>query len=123
MKTKSIIKKANHYLVLFLLFTAMLFSSVTAHAEANEKYPVKPLSKKEIKLLTEQESTERVELLEQRLLDISQVDLSYLSAKDKKALQKEVKDIQKELKTHVSVGLYIGGGTLLILILLLIFVF
>lgn len=118
MKKEKINKKTNKNIILFLFSIALIFFSFTSVGNEKDKYPVKPLSKKEFKQLSEKETIERVQLLEQRLQDIHNTDISSLSLENKKKLQKEVRDIKKELKSH-AVGIYIGGGALVIILLLI----
>jgi hypothetical protein len=66
--------------------------------------------------------TERVEArnerMIQRLEEIKAMDVSTMSRKEKRALRKEVKHIEKSLNT--SGGIYISAGALLVIIILLI---
>jgi hypothetical protein len=70
------------------------------------------------KVLTEMETVRMQELL-QRLQYIKGMDKSALNSMEKKAMRKEVKNINKEMKT-LSGGVYISVAAAIIIILLLI---
>lgn len=54
-----------------------------------------------------------------RLDEIKAMDMSNLKSKDKRALHKEVRSINKRLKA-ISGGVYISAGTLIVILILLI---
>lgn len=58
--------------------------------------------------------------LENRLHEIKAMDLSSLNNKEKRALRKEVKSIQRQMDGG---GVYVSVGALIIIILLLILIF
>ena len=64
----------------------------------------------------------RVKVLQFRLQQINEMDLNQLDMQQKKALKKEVKEIQKELKTTGN-GIYISVGGIIIILLILILIF
>lgn len=66
------------------------------------------------------DNTARVHELENRLEEIKAMDLDSKSRAEKRALRKEVKHIQREMKTMSSGGVYISVGSLIIILLLLI---
>jgi len=62
------------------------------------------------------------EALEERLYEISAMDISSLNGPEKIALRSEVKSIKKELQALDNGGLYISVGAAIIIILLLIII-
>ncbi len=60
-------------------------------------------------------------LLEERIKEIEEMDISSMSRTEKKTLRKEVKAINKELKENNG-GIYISVGAGIIIILLLILI-
>ena len=56
-----------------------------------------------------------VDNMRERLEEIREMDKAEMSSKDKKELKKELKDMKK-----ASGGIYIGAGTLLLAILLIV---
>lgn len=66
------------------------------------------------------EKEARVHELENRLEEIKAMDLSSKSRAEKRELRKEVRHIEKEMKTMSSGGVYISVGSLIIILLLLI---
>jgi hypothetical protein len=61
--------------------------------------------------------------LESRISEISSMDKSTMNNKEKRALKKELKTDQNELRTINGGGIYISVGALIIIILLLIILF
>ena len=90
----------------------MLFIAVPGFA--NETTPV-------VKNTTPNEATAaRVEVLTNRLEEIKAMDIKSISRLEKKALRKEVRSIEKEIKQINNNGVYISVGGIIIIILLLI---
>jgi hypothetical protein len=61
----------------------------------------------------------KAEQLIKRLEEIDGIDKSSLSQRDKRALRKEVRSIDKELR-EISGGIYISVGALILILILLI---
>jgi len=100
--------------VSFIFFLSLSFSLIAGDA-------IKPLDRKAIKNMSQEQRQIRVNVLEKRLKEIQSMDLQSLGRSDKKEIKMEVKDINKELKRHaISGGVYISVGALIIIILLLI---
>ncbi|MCX2745280.1 hypothetical protein OO013_15485 [Mangrovivirga sp. M17] len=98
--------------ILIILFTA--FSTILFAGE------IKPLDKETIKNMTDQQRTERVRLLEERIKEIENMDLKTMERPERKEIKKELRGIKKEMKQHASGGIYIGAGVLILIIILLI---
>lgn len=82
---------------------------------------IKPLDKKTIRSMTAEERQARVNVLENRLNDIQYLDLKTMNRAGRRDIKREVKDIQRELRTQaLEGGIYISAGALIIIILLLI---
>lgn len=64
----------------------------------------------------------RVNELETRLHEIEAMDIKSMSRTERRSLRKEVKAIEKEMKTMANNGVYISVGALIIIILLLILI-
>jgi hypothetical protein len=99
MSTKKIIP------VLMLAF-AISFVTPTFAAKAT---PVKTEVPKEV----------RAQQIENRLIEIRDMDKSNLSKVEKKELRKEVKSLKKEARSQ---GIYLSVGAIIIIILLLILI-
>jgi hypothetical protein len=96
----------------------MLFGIV---AITNANIPIEPLEEKQIQEMTDQEKQLRVEVLEERVAEIEAMEMGDLKWKEKRALKKELRQIEKEINMHINdTGIYISGGALLIIILLII---
>lgn len=67
-----------------------------------------------------EETSHRVAELETRLNEIKALDIKSMSRSERRVLRREVKAIEKEMKTMSSGGVYISVGGLIIIILLLI---
>ncbi len=100
-----------------LVFLSALFLfGLTAMANG----PVNKLSKDQVKEMTKSEHLQRMKVLENRVTEIRDIPLSTLSNSDKKDLKSELNYIRKEMKMHENAyGLYISGGALLVIILLI----
>jgi len=68
---------------------------------------------------TETSAARAIEL-ETRLNEIKSMDLKPMSRTEKRTLRKEVRGIEKEMKTMDNNGVYISVGAIIIIILLLI---
>ncbi len=101
-------KKVTFYLMMMVLSLSILPTQMIA----NEKNPT---------TLTEtpKEAPAEVKVLLNRLEEIKEMDKSKLKASDKKALRKEVRAINAELRTTGN-GIYLSVGAIIIVILLLI---
>jgi hypothetical protein len=84
-------------------------------AETDKKRKVEALPEKTENKLT----TEELNRLTRRVEEISDIDKSELTAKEKKELKKELKAIKANVKADGGY-VYIGAGTLLVIILLVI---
>lgn len=102
--------------ILIFGILAMTFTSALANSPTE---PFETLSKKEVKQLTAEESEERVVILTERLEYLQSVEVKDLEREERRAMKREVRDIEKELKAH-NVGVYISGSAIIIIILLLI---
>ncbi len=80
---------------------------------------ITPMTKKDLKALSEVEVAERVKMLESRVQEINAMDLSTMTRAEKRDVRKELREIQKENKTMGS-GVYLSVGAIIIIILLLI---
>jgi len=65
---------------------------------------------------------QRAHELQLRLNEISEIDVHQLSAQEKAALKKEIREIKREARQMENVYIYFGGGFLLLLILLIILI-
>lgn len=97
---------------IYLLATAILLS-VTAPAVTMAK-DAKPTETP----LTEQQQ-QRMQTIEQRVLEIKKMDKSSLSREERKELRSELKEMKKEAKAMAG-GVYLSVGAIIIIILLLI---
>ncbi len=96
-----------------MIFSLGVSSAFAAEPDKNEKKDALP-EKTENKL-----SEEELSRLTRRVEEIRDMDKSDLTAKEKKVLKKELKGIKETVKADGGY-IYIGAGTLLVVILLLI---
>ncbi|WP_107040311.1 hypothetical protein [Brumimicrobium mesophilum] len=106
MKTKKTL------IALFGALTLMLVPTTLTAQESD-----KPLTER-LKDRVVIEKEERTSDIESRLIEIKNMDLSDLDRSEKRALRKEVREIEKT--TAVGGGVYISVGGLLLIIILLI---
>jgi len=98
---------------IYFLATAILLSVASPAVMAKDSKPEKAP-------LTEQQQ-QRLNQIEQRVLEIKEMDRSSLSREDRKELRNELKDMKKEAKA-LSGGVYLSVGAIIIIILLLILI-
>lgn len=84
---------------------------------------INELDKKTVKEMSENERLERVQVLEERILELESTDLKSMPAAERRETKKELRYIQKEMKAHSSHGVYISTAGLVIIILLAIIIF
>ncbi|MFP4018743.1 MAG: hypothetical protein ACOC2F_03730 [Bacteroidota bacterium] len=100
--------------MVFTLSSTIAFANITDGKSNAEKSadPVKTENK-----LTDEE----IEKMTNRVEEIRQMDKSELTSEEKKELRKELKDIKENVK-KAGGTIYIGGATLLIIILVLLLI-
>lgn len=94
---------------LFLLMTLLVFAGTQVQAETG----------KNIAPVTNPTESATVTILVNRLREIDAMDKTTMKGSEKRALRKEVRLIDKELKT-LNDGVYLSVGAIIIIILLLI---
>ncbi|WP_256012571.1 hypothetical protein [Desertivirga xinjiangensis] len=101
----------------FTLTTTVLlgFSALTSVAAVSDKAP-----KKEHALTAEQEI--KLQRIENRVLEIKNMDKSDLSRSERKALKKELRDMNQQARAITGGGVYLSVGAIIIIILLLILI-
>ncbi len=99
-------KKIIRYSLALCLFTSLGMSGL----QASNVVPTTPL--------TTEQTTARTQELTQRLEQIQAMDKSQLSATERKALRKEV----REIKHQVRGGVYVSAGALIVILIILILV-
>lgn len=105
--------KKSLIIVFLMIFSLGVSSAFAAEPDKNEKKDALP-EKTENKL-----SEEELSRMSRRVEEIRDMDKSDLTAKEKKELKKELKGIKETVKASGGY-IYIGAGTLLVVILLLI---
>jgi predicted GTPase len=65
----------------------------------------------------------KVRIMVARLYEINKIDKSEMSASEKRALRREVKAIQEQMKIASGGGVYISAGAVILIIILLIILF
>lgn len=101
-------------LMIFTLSSTMVFAGKTDLKSASDNNAV--LVKTENKL-----SAEEVARLTKRVEEIRDLDKSDMSASEKRELRKEVKGIKENVRKGGEV-IYISGGTILLIILIILLV-
>jgi len=100
--------------MIFTLSSTLAFSSNTAKKAATENSAV--LTKTENKL-----SAEEIAVLTARVDEIRNMDKSAMTSLEKRELRKEMKGIKENVRKSGEI-IYISGGTLLIIILIIILI-
>jgi len=99
---------------LFYTFFAALVISLSFNpvlASASAKVPNKELS-------TEQK--EQLQRITQRVEEIKSMDRSQLSREERKALRKELREMERQARPMAGGGVYLSVGAIIIIILVLI---
>ena len=105
--------KAKIYSLLTVLLLAFTFSSSVSAAPTIDD-PTKDYTKEEV--------TIRMNEMRERVKEIKELDKSDLSKQERKALKKELRDMNKEAKALGQGGVYLSVGAIIIIILLLILI-
>ncbi len=103
--------------IAYLMIFSLGISAATGSTDIKKTSDNTPTpAKKENKL-----SDEEVNRLTKRVEEIRAMDMSKMTAKEKRETRKELKTIKEDLKKQ-GYYIYIGAGTLLIIILILILI-
>lgn len=109
----------KHLKKTFPFFTAfLLMASLTVAAPAEAKGDPEKTGKKTVTTTSTPSMTE----IEERVEEIKQMDKAELTRAERRALKKELREMEEAIKMHNGQGLYISFGALLIIILLLILI-
>ena len=101
-------------LMIFTLSSTLAFASKTESKTATENSAV--LAKTEKKL-----SAEEINVLTTRVEEIRNMDKSDMTVLEKRELRKEMKGIKENVRKNGEV-IYISGGTLLLIVLIIILI-
>ena len=101
--------------ILALLLTVTL---TNVHASTTDETTPK---KEKVADMTEAQKAARLEEIKSRVNEIRAMDKSELTKAERKALKKELKDMNKEARTMKG-GVYLSVGAIIIIILLLILI-
>ena len=104
------------------VITLGLFVLISAFGHQVNAEEISPMSKKDLKMLSEVEVTERIKLLEIRVREINEMDMSSMTKAEQREIKKELREIQKENKTMAGSGVYLSVGAIIIILLILILV-
>jgi GMP synthase PP-ATPase subunit len=99
---------------------SLLLTITVSNSYASTIVDRRPL-KERVASMTENEKKVRLEEIKARVEYIKEMDKSELSRSERKALKKELKDMNKEART-MSGGVYLSVGAIIIIILLLILI-
>lgn len=100
-------------LTISIFAALMMFTVIPAHLHATAKTITTTAT------ATEPVESEVAKALNNRLMEINQIDMSTLTRSEKQELRKEVRAIKSELKAQ-NRGVYLSVGAIIIIVLLLI---
>lgn len=103
------------------IFLSMLLLVSSTPILASTDGKDKRTLKKEAAAMTEEQKTARLETIRSRVDEIKAMDKSNLSRSERKALKKELKEMNREAKTMRG-GVYLSVGAIIIIILVLILI-
>jgi len=101
--------------MLFMILVVTVFSTRVQASPADMAS-----EKAKIAAMTDDQREALIQHIEGRVNEIYAMDMSKLSAEERKSLRDEVRGIKKESKWVQGGGIYISVGALLVIILLLI---
>lgn len=101
-----------------LLALSLTIASTNVHAITTED---KKPRKERIAAMTDAQKAARLEEIKTRVEEIKAMDKSDLSSSERKALRKELREMQKEAKVMKG-GVYLSVGAIIIIILILILI-
>lgn len=108
--------KAKIITAVFALFlTAGVSNAYATSGENNREL------KERVATMTDDQKKARIEEISARVTEIKEMDKSTLSRSERKALKKELREMNKESKV-ISGGVYLSVGAIIIIILLLILI-
>lgn len=119
--------KKTIFIAILMIFTLSATTTFAGKIEApagkTETYATESDSKSKATVTKENKlSTEELSLMKNRVEEIRNIDKSGMTVLEKRELRKESKSIKENIKKDGSGYIYISGGTLvLILVLLIIF--
>ncbi len=101
--------------LLGILLTTSVINSHAAPIEDRKEL------KERVATMTEDEKKARLEEIKYRVTEIKEMDKSSLSRSEKRAMKKELRQMNREAKA-MSGGVYLSVGAIIIIILLLILI-
>lgn len=106
---------------IFLMALVSAFLLNVATLQAADPKKKKGDNKESVQVKKEQQklSDEEVQAMVARIDEIDKMDKKALTAKERRDLRREVRDIKDKVNQNAD-GIYIGGGALLVVIILLI---
>ena len=111
--------KAVFYSAIMML---CLFFTVNNTYASNTEPASGPTLKEHVATMTTAEREARITQMKQRVQEIKAMDKSQLSREDKKALRKELRDMNKESRAMGGGTIYISLGAAIIIVLLIILI-
>jgi uncharacterized protein (DUF885 family) len=108
-------KPRTHAVIMALLLTITVTN--TSAAITYDKRP----KKEKVADMTEEQKRARLEEMKSRVNEIKAIDRSTLTKADRKALKKELREMNKEARIMKG-GIYLSVGAIIIIILVLILI-
>lgn len=108
------VQKTKTFSCILLLLVAFTFGNMSSASAVTADKPIKEL--------TEQEIAVRMAEMTNRVEEIKKMDRSTLTKQERKALRKELKEMNKAAKAMGQGGVYLSVGAIIIIILLLILI-
>jgi len=107
--------KAKIYALLTVLLLAFTFSTPISSAATMESHP------KELEV-SKDEAARQIGAMKRRVEEIKAMDKSSLTKVERKALRKELREMNKKARALGSGGVYLSVGAIIIIILVLILI-
>lgn len=105
-------KSISFTLVMILIMSATVVFAGNKNEKSDSEKATSPVIENKL-------SEEELDVMRDRITEIKDMDKSEMNSSERKELRKEVKEIKKDIKKGGGT-IYIGGATLLVIILLII---
>ena len=107
--------KTKLFFATLMIFALSISTAMATNSDPNNESEKPVTTDEKVTKLSEEE----LAVLTNRVEEIKDMDKSKMTSKERRALRKEVREINTEVRASNGGGVYIGVGTLLLIIILI----